>query len=909
MSKKRSPFHRGEQELQAKLGIRERMEQLGGRAIRDQMPDQHQEFFAQLPLLFAGTVDSCGRPWASVLAGRPGFVRAIDPQTLKVATRPIYGDPLGKALSDGADIGLLGLEFPTRRRNRANGRIATTCDESFEVQVLQSFGNCPKYIQARDYIVTDQIAYIGDKREVQRGTNLNRDQAAFVSRSDTLFIASQFSENSDEWSHGVDVSHRGGRPGFVVVAHESLLLFPDYAGNCLFNTLGNIAVNPRCGLLFIDFDTGNCLQLSGEAAVLWEPEHVCRFPGAKRVVSFQVEEVIHIEAALPLTWQFRDFSPVFDTFETADVAAPTGEPRTPMRLKSVNVSMPRDIEHAGKAVSTGIFKTPVDGRIMLRRLNLDGDGQADLWGHGGAFRAVYAYPLEHYAYWEKALGRDDFPIGQFGENFTVEGMFDDEVCVGDVFRIGGALLEVSQPRIPCYKLAIKMGVEGFQNQFLESGKVGFYFRVLEEGEVGAGDAIELVRPDARRLTVTQVSNLLFFDKENLEGTRRALQIPALSHGWKGSFQERLAKAEAPAQSRPGFSDFIVDRREPESETVTSFYMAPADGVALAAFEPGQFLTFELDIPGQDKPVIRTYSLSDAPNPECYRVSIKREPAPPGQPDVPPGLSSNYFHDQVAVGTKLRVGPPRGKFHLDQASERAVVLLSGGVGLTPMICMMNAIVRSGSQRPVWFVHGVRNGREHAMGDHGRRTAAANENVHVHICYSDPDPDDVAGRDYDSQGRIDIPLLKQLLPFDDYDFYLCGPPPFMQSLYRGLLALNVPEGRIHYEFFGPGSLLQDDAEPVGEAPPGAEMELVGGVQVAFARSGITVDWDPACETILDLAERHGLSPDYSCRSGICHTCITDLTEGEVDYLEPPLDEPGQGQVLICCARPKTSLVVEI
>ena len=683
-----------------------------------------------------------------------------------------------------------------------------------------------------------------------------------------------------------------------------------YAGNCLFNTLGNIEVDPRCGLLFIDFDTGGCLQLTGEAAILWEPEHVCRFPDAKRAVSFQIEDVIHIEAALPLTWRFQDFSPVFDEFETMDAAAPVSEPHAPMTLKSVNVSMPRDVEHDGKAVSTGIFKTPVDGRIMLRRLNLEGDGQADLWGHGGAFRAVYAYPFENYAYWERELGRSDFTNGQFGENLTVEGMLDDEICVGDVFRIGGALVEVSQPRIPCYKLAIKMGIDGFQNRFLQSGKVGFYFRVLEEGEVGPGDAIELVRRDPRRLTVTEVSNLLFFDKDNLDATRQALQIPALSHGWKGSFQERLAKAETSAQGRRRFRDFVVDRKEPESETITSFYLVPEDGAALPESEPGQFLTFELDIPGQKKPVIRTYSLSDSPNPEYFRVSIKREPAPPGQPDLPPGLSSNYFHDRVEVGAKLRVGAPRGKFHLDQESERAIVLLSGGVGLTPMVSMMNAIVRSGSRRLVWFVHGVRNGREHAVGGHARRTAEENDNIHVHIRYSDPDPDDVEGHDYDSRGRVDIPLLKQLLTFDDYDFYLCGPPPFMKSLYCGLLSLSVSEARIHYEFFGPGSILQDDAEPASqpETPP-AEAELVGGIQVAFARSGLTVGWDPACDSILDLVERKGLSPDYSCRSGICHTCISDLTKGEVEYFEEPLDAPGPGQVLICCARPKTSLVIEI
>ena len=886
------------------------MEEKGRRVIRDRIPERNLEFFAQLPLLMIGTVDACGRPWASVLAGKPGFARAIDPLKLEVRARPIYGDPLNKALVDGADIGALGLEFETRGRFRVNGKIGHLREDAFEIRVSQAFPNCPQYIQARDYDLSDDIETLGEKKAVRRGDALNRAEAAMIAGSDTLFIASQFSEGDDDWSRGVDVSHRGGKPGFVIVAHESLLLFPDYAGNCMFNTLGNIEVDPRCGLLFIDFDTGNTLQLTGEAEILWEPEHVCRFPGAERVVSFQLEEKIHVEHALPMTWRFQGFHPVFEKLETDGMEEPAPEPHAPMTLKSVNISMPREVEHEGKSVTTGIFKTPVDGRIMLRRLNLEGDGQADLWGHGGAFRAVYAYGFENYAFWERELGRGDFTVGQFGENFTVEGMGDDEICIGDVFRIGGALVEVSQPRIPCYKLAIKIGSDGFQNRFLESGRVGFYLRVLEEGEVGTGDAIELVRRDPRRLTVTEVSNLLFFDKENLEATRQALQIPALSHGWKGSFQERLAKAETSAQGRQGFRDFIVDRKEPESETITSFYLLPEDGVALPEYQPGQFLTFELDIPGNKLPVIRTYSLSERPNSEFYRVSIKREPAPPDQPDLPPGLSSNYFHDGVEVGTKLRVGAPRGKFHLDQESERAIVLLSGGVGLTPMISMMNAIVGSGSGRPVWFIHGVRNGREHAMGGHVRRIAEENDNIHVHIRYSDPDPDDVAGRDYDSPGRVDIPLLKQLLSFDDYDFYLCGPPPFMKSLYCGLASLSVPEARIHYEFFGPGSILQDDAEPAsqGEKPP-AEEELVGGIQVAFARSGLTVGWDPACDSILDLAESQGLNPDYSCRSGICNTCISQLTEGEVEYLEEPLDEPDRGHVLICCARPKTSLVIEI
>jgi ferredoxin-NADP reductase/MOSC domain-containing protein YiiM len=543
-------------------------------------------------------------------------------------------------------------------------------------------------------------------------------------------------------------------------------------------------------------------------------------------------------------------------------------------------------------------------------LNLDGDGQADLWGHGGTFRAVYVYSFENYAYWAHDLGRDDFTIGQFGENFTVEGMLEDDIHVGDIFRVGGALVEVSQPRVPCYKLAIKMGIEGFQNRFLASGRIGFYFRVLEEGEVGAGDVIELVARDPQALTVREVNNLLYFDKKNLEGAAKALDVPALSHGWKGSFEERLVKAEVPAKTGDRYRSFVVDRKEPESETITSFYLIPEDGAPLPGFLPGQFLTFELTIPGQPKPVLRTYTLSDCANPDYYRVSIKREPAPADRPDLAPGLSSNYFHDQVAVGTKLRVGAPRGKFHLDPDSERPVVLLSAGVGLTPMISMMNAIAKSGTGRPTWFIHGTRDGREHALGAHVRRVAEAHENIRAHIRYSQPAAADIEDRDCDSQGRVDIALLKHLLPFDDYDFYLCGPTPFMKSLYCGLLSLDVSEKRIHYEFFGPASVLKEDAKPIGPAEvPSAEAELAGGIQVTFARSGVTADWDPACESILDLAEKQGLNPDYSCRSGICHTCMCTLVEGEIDYFEEPLDQPEPGRVLICCSRPKTDIVIEI
>ena len=279
-------------------------------------------------------------------------------------------------------------------------------------------------------------------------------------------------------------------------------------------------------------------------------------------------------------------------------------------------------------------------------------------------------------------------------------------------------------------------------------------------------------------------------------------------------------------------------------------------------------------------------------------------APEDQPDLPPGLSSNHFHDHVEPGTRLCLKAPRGKFYLDPTDETPIVLLSGGVGLTPVISMLNAVVDSGSKRTVWFVHGARNGREHAMGTHVRRLAAENDNVNVHVSYSRPRTEDVEGRDYDGSGHLSVDLLKGLLPPAAYDFYLCGPTPFMKSLYNGLLKWGVAETRINYEFFGPASALEERAGQVAAAPS-RDVEL----EVSFAKAGLTARWDPSFETILELAEAHGLRPDFGCRTGICHTCMSRLIEGEVEYVTEPLDMPDPGFVLICCSRPKTHVVVDV
>ena len=585
-----------------------------------------------------------------------------------------------------------------------------------------------------------------------------------------------------------------------------------------------------------------------------------------------------------------------------------------MKLVSVNVSLPKTVDHEGRMVSTGIYKEPVDGRVMVRKLNLDGDGQADLSVHGGVHKAVYVYDLESYRYWRRELGRDDLANGHFGENLTVEGMPDDQIHIGDVFRVGNALLEVAQPRTPCFKLEMKMGLPGFSRQFLISGRLGFYFRVLEEGEVGAGDPIERVQVGPERITVREFAHLYYFDYDNQEKIRRVLRLPSLPPEWRQTFKEllttvgdRTKKDIAPTRAWQGFRPFVVDQKVRESQTITSFYLVPEDGEPLPVFMPGQFLTFKLSIPVYPKPEIRNYSLSDSPiHPEYYRITIKREPLS----ESPSVVSvSNYFHDQVEPGTKLQVAAPRGDFFLDPQEESPVVLLSGGVGLTPMISMLNALVESGKKRPVWFVHGTRNGIHHAMCKHMRRVAAENDNVTLHIRYSRPQPEDLKGRDYDSTGHVTVDFLGELLPDKDRDFYLCGPPPFMKSLMKDLRDWGVPENRIHFELFGPASLLQEGIRPKRKRPRKKPVSGGEAFEVVFLQSGTTAKWDAEYANLLDFAEDQGIFPDFSCRSGICHTCMYDLLEGEVEYAFEPLDPPYPGQVLLCCTRPKSNLVIDI
>ena len=271
------------------------------------------------------------------------------------------------------------------------------------------------------------------------------------------------------------------------------------------------------------------------------------------------------------------------------------------------------------------------------------------------------------------------------------------------------------------------------------------------------------------------------------------------------------------------------------------------------------------------------------------------------------MASNFFHDQVDVGSTVLAQSPRGRFLLDPSRERPVVLLSAGIGLTPLISMLTAIVESGSGCQTWFIHGARNGREHAMGELVRQLAEAHDYVHSHIRFSKPASEDTAGQAYDDQGYVDVELLKELLPDQEFDFYVCGPTPFMKSLFDGLVSWDIPADRIHYEFFGPASALTGRSQVSTPKRAAAAVECCGETKVIFAKAGITANWNASFDSLLDLAEANGLSPDYSCRSGVCHTCACPLEDGEVEYVLDPLEPPDPGSVLICCARPRTDRVV--
>ena len=584
------------------------------------------------------------------------------------------------------------------------------------------------------------------------------------------------------------------------------------------------------------------------------------------------------------------------------------------RLISVNVGLPRDISWRGKTVRTAIWKTPVQGRRMVRRLNIDGDGQGDLAGHGGEHRAVFVYQLDSYDYWQRELHRSDFTYGQFGENFTVDGLSDREVCIGDRYRVGGALFEVTQPRVTCYRVGIRMTEPQMAALLVARGRPGFYFRVLEEGEVGAGDEIVQVAAGPQRMSVFDLNTLLYMPGHARSELERALRIPALSAGWRASLQALLEQEQsgtttgnaglAPASGQPpawaGFRPLRVSSKIRESRSVITLVLEPADGQPLAAPLPGQFIVLRLK-PASDAPALmRSYSLSGRPSTERYRVSIKREPH---------GAAGAYIDDKLQAGDVVDVSAPRGSFTLRSGGD-PVVLLSAGIGVTPVLAMLNALADEASPKEVWWLYGTRHRREHPFADEARTLLRALVHGHSHIRYSLPDPQDRPGTDFDARGRLDMRVLQELDVPRDADFYLCGPTAFMSDLTVGLATWGVAASRIHTEIFGSGPSKTPGVAASPRRPPHMPPGPAGeGPLVSFARSGLEVRWGTAFQSLLELAEACDVPVRWSCRTGVCHTCETGLVEGAVSYQPDPIDAPTEGNVLICCARPQGDVVIDL
>ena len=660
------PFHSGEKAVQARLGVQDRMLDVGRRVIRPYLPEQHRAFYAQLPFVLVGSVDALGRPWASVLVGEPGFMRSPDPTHLHIQARPVPGDPLEQGLVPGAPLGFLGIELHTRRRNRMNGHVESVADGRLSVAVDQTVGNCPQYIQGRE---SEWAREAGDN--TPRGTvALDRlDEAALVlvRTADTLFVATRAPADGQH-PGSADVSHRGGRSGFVRVEDDRTLLVPDFTGNFLFMTLGNLQLDPRAGVIFIDFATGDLLTLTGRAEVVWDEPELKAFEGAERAWRFHIEAGWRLTAALPLRWRFRDWSP----------------------------------------------------------------------------------------------------------NSLITGSWDDAA--------------------------------------------------------------------------------------------RRLEVQRLAQTWR---PYRVAR--------------VVD----ESSVIRSFHLEPADGFAQPAFEAGQYLPIRLHPGGDAAPLQRTYTLSSAPGEAGLRISVKRE-----------GAASTFLHERMKVGDTLEALGPRGHFTLDATLRRSAVLIGAGVGITPMVSFARHLVAEGFRlrrtRPTHLIQVARDGQVRAFASELQALAArADGALKLHIVQDDGAPGT-------RPGPLTIDTLRSILPFDDHEFFLCGPPGFMQALYDGLRELGVRDQRIQAEAFGPASLKRrlDDAADAPAPPP---LPPAAEATVSFLRSGDTAVWTPSHGSLLEFAEGKGLSPPYACRAGHCGSCLTPLRAGRVTYAEPTAWKPGEGEVLLCCARP--------
>jgi ferredoxin-NADP reductase len=499
--------------------------------------------------------------------------------------------------------------------------------------------------------------------------------------------------------------------------------------------------------------------------------------------------------------------------------------------------------------------------------------------------------------------------GQFGENFTIDGLPDDAVCIGDRYEIGSALFEVSQPRVTCYRVGIRMEDPRIPALLVSHHRPGFYFRVLREGEVKAGDELRKVASGPEQMSVAEASALLYLPGHPRQQLLRALRIPALSQGWQASFRALLdgedgagnagLAATSPPPAWPGFRPLAVTAIQRESESAISIRLEDRAEALLPPPRPGQYLTLRLQPEDSQRSLLRNYSLSGPPRAGYYRITVKREHD---------GLASGYLHTRLNVGDLLEVAAPRGTFILDE-SEAPVLLISAGIGATPVLAMLHALARADSEREVWWLQSARNSGEHPFAAESRTLLAELPKARSLVYFSRPGRD-TEGRDFDVAGRLTAAALAELELPHSAEAYICGPSEFMHDISAGLASMGVGASRIHTELFGPqpgitpgiASMPARDPHPPAGAPG-------GGPTIEFARSNLSVPWSGNYGSLLELAEACDVPVRWSCRTGVCHTCETTLIAGDLDYAPDPVEPPTEGSALICCSQPRDDVVLDL
>ena len=573
--------------------------------------------------------------------------------------------------------------------------------------------------------------------------------------------------------------------------------------------------------------------------------------------------------------------------------------------------MPKDVPWQGKNVFTGVFKDPVSGPRRVGKLNVDGDGQGDLAGHGGEQRAVFVYQIDSYRYWERELGRNDFVYGQFGENFTVEGLGDDEVCIGDRYQIGTAIFEVTQPRVTCYRVGIRMNDPRIPALLVSHHRPGFYFRVLEEGEVQAGDEIIKLASGPEQMPVAEADALLYLPGHPRQQLLRALRIPALSPGWQASFRALLEEepgsgnaglaVTSPPPAWPGFRQLTVTAITRESESVISIRLEDPNGAPLPAARPGQYLTLRVQPDEQQRSVLRNYSLSGPPDAGYYRITVKREHD---------GAASGYLHTRLAVGDQLDIAAPRGTFILDR-THAPVLLISAGIGATPVLAMLHALAEEHSDREIWWLHGARKRPRALVRRRGPRPPRlAPERTHPRLLQPS------------RSGRPRRPRLRQRGPshrrhcspnssHPAMPRHTCaGPTPFMDEISAGLAAMGIDASRIHTEPFGPApGLTPGIAATPARTPHPPAGQPGNGPTIEFARSNLAIPWSSdyaACSN----------SPKPATYPSVGRAAPASATPARppsspamLDYSPDPVEPPADGSALICCSQPRDDVVLDL